>query len=89
MKTYKVQYSKQAAWHLKKMDRPIASMIVGWARRHLEDCIDPQVSGKALTGQLKGLWRYRVGEYRIIAEIKDEEVLILVVDVGHRSDVYR
>lgn len=89
MKTYKVKYSRAAVKKLKKLDKPIGLMIVGWVRQHLENCIDPRQTGKALTGDRKGLWRYRVGDYRLIADIQDDEVLILVVDVGHRGTVYR
>lgn len=89
MKKYKVKYTRQAVKSLKKMDRPIGLMITGWIRQHLEDSVDPRSTGKALTGNYKGLWRYRAGDYRIIAKIKDEEILIMIVDVGHRSEVYR
>ena len=89
MKKYKVKYTRRALRVLKKMDPPIGLMIAGWVRQHLEDCENPHAFGKALTGDLKGLWRYRAGDYRIIAEIKDDEILILIVDVGHRGRVYR
>ena len=49
---------------------------------------DPRVRGKALVGNYIGLWRYRVGDYRILCDIKNDELCILVVDVGHRRDVY-
>lgn len=49
---------------------------------------DPRSRGHALTGSLRGFWRYRVGDYRVVCEIHDIEVLILVVRVGHRRDVY-
>jgi len=88
-KTYKVTYSDRADKALHKLDRPMRILIMSWIEKNLVDCTEPRRIGKALTGQFKGSWRYRVGDYRIIAEIKDEEVLILVVDVGHRSDIYR
>jgi mRNA interferase RelE/StbE len=50
---------------------------------------DPISSGKALADQLAGLWRYRVGDYRLVCEIEDGRLLILVVTIGHRSDIYR
>lgn len=50
---------------------------------------DPRSRGKALTGNLAGLWRYRVGDYRIICDIEDGVLLILVVDVAHRREVYQ
>ena len=50
---------------------------------------DPRSRGHALTGELSGLWRYRVGDWRIICKIKDKELIILVVDLGHRRSIYR
>ena len=50
---------------------------------------DPRSTGKALAGNLAGLWRYRVGDYRIVCDIEDEVLLILVIDVAHRSKVYK
>lgn len=49
---------------------------------------NPRSSGKALQGDLKGLWRYRVGDYRLITQIHDNELVILVIEIGHRKDVY-
>jgi len=50
---------------------------------------NPRSKGKALSGNLKGLWRYRVGDYRVICQIIDNEVVILVVELGHRKEIYR
>lgn len=50
---------------------------------------NPRQTGKALQGDLKGLWRYRVGDYRLIVQIKDDELIILVVELGHHKDIYR
>ncbi|MBR2462237.1 MAG: type II toxin-antitoxin system RelE/ParE family toxin [Spirochaetaceae bacterium] len=50
---------------------------------------DPRSRGHALTGELSGLWRYHVGDWRIICKIKDTELIILVVDLGHRRSIYR
>ena len=50
---------------------------------------NPRRQGKALTGNLKGLWRYRIGDYRLIVDIMDEELVIIAVDIGHRREVYR
>ena len=49
---------------------------------------NPRIKGKPLTGDLKGLWRYRVGDYRILAEIQDDKIVILILDIGHRSKIY-
>ena len=73
---------------LKKLDRHTAAMLMGWMRKNLEGCENPRQHGKALTANRVGQWRYRVGDYRLIAEIKDEEIIILILALGHRRDIY-
>ena len=85
---YHVELTETAKKQLKKMDRATASFITGWMRKNLEGCDDPRQHGKGLTANRSGQWRYRVGEYRIIAKIEDNRVLILVLGIGHRSEVY-
>lgn len=89
MKRYTVNYSKAASKALLKMDRSVSRMIYGWVNRNLEGTSDPRIHGKALTGNLAGLWRYRVGDYRLIAEIRDDRLVILMLEVGHRSGIYQ
>ena len=86
--SYHVEFSKAALKELKKMDRQIASMILGWIRKNLEGCEDPRQHGKGLTANRSGQWRYRVGDYRLLAEIQDGKVIILILHIGHRSDIY-
>ena len=85
---YTVKTTDNFDRQLKKMDRSVQIMIVKWIRKHLLDCEDPRVTGKALTANLKGYWRYRIGDYRLIAEIREDELLIIAVDIGHRRAVY-
>lgn len=85
---YHVEFSKLALKQLKKLDKPTAALIVGWVRKNLEGVDNPRVHGKGLTSNKSGQWRYRVGDYRIIAEIIDAEVVALVLEVGHRKDIY-
>ena len=89
MKRYTVDYSKAASKALMKMDKSVSRMIYGWVNRNLEGCSNPRLHGKALTGNLAGLWRYRVGNYRLIAEIHDDRLVILMLDVGHRGEIYQ
>ena len=89
MKEFHVEYLPSAAKALGKLDPAISRMIVLWVRRNLEGCVDPRVHGKALTANRAGQWRYRVGDYRLIAEIHDRAVTILILDVGRRSIVYQ
>ena len=85
---YHVEFAKAAQKELKKMDRHTASIILGWIRKNLEGCEDPRQHGKGLTANRSGQWRYRVGDYRLLAEIQEDKVIILILHVGHRSEIY-
>lgn len=86
--TYHVELTDQARKALKKMDKQTARLITAWIRKNLEGCTDPRQHGKGLTSNRSGQWRYRVGDYRIIAEIQDDRIVILILTVGHQSEVY-
>lgn len=88
-KIFSVEYSKKASKVLDKMDAFDSRLILSWIDKNLVGCVDPRAFGKGLSGDRSAEWRYRVGDYRIIAEIKDDEVLILVVTIGHRRDIYK
>lgn len=86
---YQVKFSFSSIKTLKKLDKATSRLIFNWIEKNLINCIDPRQNGKPLKGNLKGLWRYRVGDYRIIAEIFDNELIIEVVEIGHRKEIYR
>ena len=86
--TYHVELTEQARKALKKMDRQTAMMLTAWIRKNLESCTDPRQHGKGLTANRSGQWRYRVGDYRIIADIQDDKIVILILTIGHRKEVY-
>ena len=86
---YKILFDKNADKQLKKIDVTQQRIIVNWIIKNLEDTSDPRIFGKSLKGNLKDYWRYRVGDYRIIAEINDDEVKILIIEIGHRKDIYK
>ena len=86
--TYHVEFSKSALKELKKMDRGTAAMSLGWVRKNLEGCENPRQHGKGLTANRSGQWRYRIGDYRLIAEIQEDRIVILILHIGHRSEVY-
>lgn len=86
---YQVRFSKNALKQLKKLDKSVSSLILGWIRKNLEGCNNPRIHGKALVANKSGQWRYRIGDYRILAEINDDEVVILVVNIGHRREIYK
>ena len=86
--TFEVEFTEQAIKELKKMDKHDAALITGWIRKNLQGCSNPRQQGKALTVNHSGEWRYRVGNYRLLAEIQDEKVIILILTIGHRSKIY-
>lgn len=86
---YEVKFSAQALKDLKKLDNYSQRMIMAWIKKNLVDCENPRQHGKALTANHKGEWRYRVGDYRILAEILDDTIIIYVLTVGHRKEVYK
>lgn len=85
---YKLLFSKRALKELKKMDKAVSALIFAWLRKNIDGTSKPRAFGKALVGDKKGMWRYRVGEYRVLAEIKDSELIVLALEVGHRRDIY-
>lgn len=76
---YQVKFSEHAMKELKKLDKSTARIIKNWVLKNLVDTTDPRMHGKALTGNLKGVWRYRVGDYRIFAEIHDDKLIIFIL----------
>ena len=86
---YRIIFTERAKKQLKKIDKFTASLIIGWLEKNIEGCENPRIHGKGLLGNKSGQWRYRVGDYRIICEIKDEEIVVLVLEVGHRRDIYK
>lgn len=86
--TYHVEFTREALKALKKLDPHTALFITAWIRKNLEGCADPRLHGKGLTANRSGQWRYRVGDYRLIAEIQDGRVVILILTIGHRRDIY-
>ena len=86
---YEVLTTKKFDKQLKKLDNQIKIMVSEWILKNLVDTEDPRLHGSALVGNLKGYWRYRIGAYRLIVEIHDEELTILAVEIEHRSEVYK
>ncbi|WP_462420262.1 type II toxin-antitoxin system RelE family toxin [Salinicoccus sp. Marseille-QA3877] len=86
---YKLKIEKKALKKLKKMDKNRSALLISWINKNLVDTDDPRKHGKALSGDYRGLWRYRVGDYRIVAMIKDDEILISIINLGHKKDVYK
>jgi mRNA interferase RelE/StbE len=83
-----INYSDRALKALRKMDKQNARRIVDFMDMRIAVLDDPRQSGKPLKGELGEFWRYRVGDYRILCEIRDDELVIIAATIGHRRDVY-
>ena len=88
MVAWQAVISDIALKQLKKLDKQAASLIVGYIEKRLVDCKDPRAFGKSLTASHSGKWRYRIGDYRLLCLIDDEENLVTVIALGHRRDIY-
>lgn len=86
--TYVVETTERFDKEFKKLDRYTQRMIFSWIDKHLEGCDNPRVTGKRLSANRNGQWRYRIGDYRLICEIEDNRLVILALSVGHRKSVY-
>ena len=84
-----IEYTRTAESQLRKLDRQIARRILDYLDDKIAPLENPRTRGKALTGVLGELWRYRIGDYRVICEIRDKTLRILVVEVGHRKQIYK
>jgi mRNA interferase RelE/StbE len=81
-------FDERALRELQKLDRQAQKGVVAYLEERIATNEDPRRFGRPLRTQLAGLWRYRVGNYRILCQIKDDVLLVLVVSVGHRKNVY-
>jgi mRNA interferase RelE/StbE len=86
---WRVEFDRNAARDLKKLGADAQRTILRYLRERIATADDPRRFGHALTGDLKELWRYRIGDFRIVASIEDEKFIVLVVTVRHRREVYR
>ncbi len=85
---WRVEFDRDAARDLRKLDHTAQQQILRYLRQRIATAEDPRRFGRALTNDLKGLWRYRVGDFRIVAKIEDDRFIVLVLTVGHRREVY-
>jgi mRNA interferase RelE/StbE len=84
-----IEYTRTSESQLRKLDRQIARRILDYLDDKIALLENPRTRGKSLTGVLGELWRYRIGDYRVICEIRDNTMRILVVEVGHRKQIYK
>ena len=87
-RVWRVEFDRDAARDLRKLGADARRLILRYLRERIATGDDPRRFGRPLTRDLKGLWRYRVGDYRIVASIEGDRFVVLVVTVGHRREVY-
>ncbi|MBQ9781895.1 MAG: type II toxin-antitoxin system RelE/ParE family toxin [Clostridia bacterium] len=87
-KTFKVEFTEKAVKQLHKLDRQRFIIITNWIAKNLQGCENPRLHGKALVANHAGKWRYRIGDYRLIAKIDDDKIIIFILEVGHRKNIY-
>ncbi|MDR1974506.1 MAG: type II toxin-antitoxin system RelE/ParE family toxin [Bacteroidales bacterium] len=86
---YQLETTPKFEKQLKKIDKVGQKEIIEYLLKNIEGTENPRSLGKALLGDCKGLWRYRVGNYRIICNIQDKECVVLALETAHRKDIYR
>jgi len=84
-----IELTRTAERQIKKLDAPAQKSIVRFLRDRLKSTENPRQWGKPLHGDKRGLWRYRVGDFRLICDIQAKRITVLVLEVAHRKDVYR
>jgi mRNA interferase RelE/StbE len=85
---WRVEFDERAARELRRLDKQAQRAILRYLRERIATDQDPRRFGKPLSRELTGLWRYRIGDYRVVCNIEDGQLLVLVVRVGHRRGVY-
>ncbi len=86
--TWQVEWDDCARRELRRLDASIQRQILRYLRERIVSEASPRRFGKALTGDRIGLWRYRVGDYRLVCKIEDDRLVVLVLAVGHRREIY-
>ncbi len=87
--TWRIEFDPDALEELSQLDRGIQRRIIRYLRERIATSEDPRRFGKSLRGGLQGLWRYRVGDFRLVCNIVEDRLVVVVLRVGHRKDVYR
>ncbi len=87
---WRIEFDPRALAELKRLDKPVQIRIVKVLRERIAPLADPRSLGQALRGEELGrYWKYRIGDYRLVCDIRDETITILVLRVGHRREIYR
>jgi mRNA interferase RelE/StbE len=86
---WKIEFDPAALKELSKLDKPVEQRILKFLRERIARLDDPRQIGANLQGTLSGLWKYRIGDYRIICSLEDDRLVVLVLRIGHRREIYQ
>lgn len=86
---WRIEYARSVQKDIRRLDPPVRRQIHAYLEERIAALDDPRSLGKPLTGHFGGLWRYRIGNHRVICEIEDGRLVVLVLTIGHRREVYR
>lgn len=86
---YKIMTNEKFDKSFKNLDKSIQRMVKAWIDKNLINTENPRQHGKGLTANRSGQWRYRIGEYRILAKIEDDKIILILIDIKHKKEVYR
>ena len=86
---YNVRTTNRFDKEFKNLDKYTQRMIKSWIEKNLVGCTEPRQHGKGLTSNRSGQWRYHIGDYRLICEIQENELIILALSIGHRREIYK
>ena len=89
MSTWKIEFDEKAKAQLLNLDRQAQKRIISFLENRILARNNPRLVGSALQGNLSGFWKYRIGDYRLICKLEDNTLLLIVLMVGHRKEVYK
>lgn len=87
--TYSIKATKKFSKEFSKLDKYTQVLVKAWIEKNLIGCENSRIHGKALVENMSGLWKYRIGDYRLICEIKDDELIIFALSIGHGREIYK
>lgn len=87
--SWKLKYSDKALKQLRKLDATQRAIILSWMDKSIDGCDDPRIHGKGLVESHTGEWRYRIGDFRVLCDTQDDQLVVLAFKVGHRNKVYK
>ncbi len=88
--TWSIKYTETSLRQLKKLDKSVALRVLDYKDERVAKLADPRALGKNLVGpKIGSYWRYRIGDVRVICDLQDQALVVLVVEIGHRPEVYR